>query len=145
MGLTPGSNNAKLVFTDGLVPSPATRVDVAALEVQTGSPAKVLLPVSVTAAPTSGGHAKVALSVVPGSGAVFVPGTTGSIAGSFVLVDQDVSVLPTVKQVSRTANYSGMMVDNGTEVKAYGWFLLSEMPNGTTSPYRSGKVVLSRP
>lgn len=142
MGLTPGPSNAKLVFTDGLAPSPATRLDVPALEIQAGSPAKVLLPASALVTPTNGSHAKIALSVTPGAGTTFSPGTTGSIKGSFTLVDQDGL---TLKNISRTANYTGMIVDDGVEQKAYGWFLLSEMPNNATAPYRSGKVVLSKP
>lgn len=145
LGLAPGPNNAKLTFAEGLAPSPSTRLDVPALEIQTGSPAKVLLPANVTGTATNSSHAKMALSVVPGSGTVFTPGTTGAISGSFTLVDQDLTALPVVKNVTRVTPFTGMIVDDGQEVKAYGWFLLSEMPNSATSPYRSGKVVLSAP
>ena len=44
-------------------------------------------------------------------------------------------------------NYYSTIVDDGTDQRAYGFFLLQELPSigftTATTPYRSGKVVLS--
>lgn len=148
LGLTAGAGNAKLNFTDGLAPSPATRLDVSALEIQAGNPSIVLLPALVVAPPFTGGRGKVTLKVTPGSGTTFTAGTTATATGTFTLVDQDPTVVAT-KLVTRTVSYYSTIVDDGTDQKAYGFFLLQELPSlvpaytATTSPYHSGKVVLS--
>lgn len=148
LGLTAGAGNAKLNFTDGLAPSPATRLDVSALEIQAGNPSIVLLPALVVAPPVTGGRGKVTLKVTPGSGTTFTAGTTATATGTFTLVDQDPTVV-TTKLVTRTVSYSSTIVDDGISQKAYGFFLLQQLPSlvpaysATTSPYRSGKAVLS--
>ena len=151
LGLTAGSGNAKLNFTEGLAPSPATRLDLAganALQIGTGNPSVVMLPAVASAAPVTGGRGKVSLKVTPGSGTAFTAGTTATATGTFTLVDQDPTVVAT-KLVTRTVNFYSTIVDDGTDQRAYGFFLLQELPSlvpaytATTSLYRSGKVVLS--
>jgi sugar lactone lactonase YvrE len=148
MGLTAGAGNAKLVFTDDPAPSIASRLDVAALEIKPGNPAPVVLPGTVTATATNGSHAKTSLTVTPGSGTSFTAGTTGSITGTQILVDQDPTVM-TTKLVTRTNKFYGMIVNDGTTQKAYGYHLFQELGSATatasTTLYHSCKVVLSAP
>ena len=145
LGLTAGAGNGKLIFTEGLAPSPTTRLDVAALEIQAANPAKVLLPALVVAPAVSGGRGKVSLIVTPGSGSSFTAGTTGTASGAFTLLDPNPLLL--TQLVTRTVNYYSTIVDDGTDQRAYGFFLLQELPSigftTATTPYRSGKVVLS--
>jgi hypothetical protein len=88
------------------------------------------------------------LKVTPGAGTAFTAGTTATATGTFTLVDQDPTVVAT-KLVTRTVNYYCTIVDDGTDQKGYGFFLLPELPSlvpaysATTSPFHSGKVVLS--
>lgn len=149
LGLTAGAGNAKLNFTDGLVPSPATRLDLDganALQISAGNPSITLLPAVASAVPITGGRGKVTLKVTPGSGVTFTAGTTATATGTFTLVDQDPMVV-TPKLVTRTVSHYSTIVDDGTVQKAYGFFLLQELPSigftTLTTPYRSGKVVLS--
>lgn len=149
LGLTAGAGNAKLNFTDGLAPSPSTRLDLDganALQISTGNPSIVLLPAVASAAPVTGGRGKVTLKVTPGAGTAFTAGTTATATGTITLVDQDPTVVAT-KLVTRTVNYYSTIVDDGTDPMAYGFFLLQELPSPgfttATTPYRSGKVVLS--
>lgn len=148
MGLTTGAGNAKLVFTDDPTPSISSRLDVTSLEIKPGNPAPVVLPSTVTVAATNGSHAKTSLTVTPGSGTTFTAGTTGSISGSMVLVDQDPTVV-TTKLVTRTNSFYGMIVNDGTTQKAYGYHLFqtlgSASATASTTPYHSCKVVLSAP
>lgn len=150
MGLTAGPGNAKLVFTDDPAPSLASRLDIAALEIKAGSPAPVVLPTTVTATATNGSHAKMTLSVVPGSGTTFTAGSTGLVSGLTTLVDQNPMVV-TTSLVTRSNYFYGMIVDDGSGPphKAYGFVLIQELPSASftalTSPYHSAKVVLSAP
>ncbi len=141
MGLTAGVGNAKLQFAEGGTPDPATRLNLSALEIQKGSPAKILLP---TLNP-----GKVRLTVTPGTGVTFIAGTTGSFAGGFELTDTDTSLSPN-RPLRRTATFAGMIVDDGTGAKGYGFFNLAEMPSAgppkttaATSRLLSGSVMLS--
>jgi hypothetical protein len=102
----------------------------------------------VTATATNGSHAKTSLTVTPGSGTSFTAGTTGSITGTQILVDQDPTVM-TTKLVTRTNKFYGMIVNDGTTQKAYGYHLFQELGSATatasTTLYHSCKVVLSAP
>jgi hypothetical protein len=129
-----GAGNAKLSFADGGAPSPATRLNVAGLELKPGNPSPVTMP--------SANPGMVKLTVTPGSGTAFTAGTTGSFGGSFTLSDLDSSLKPLI----RAPAFQGMIVSDGSGQKGYGYFLLSQMPGvgttATTSPYFSGGVVL---
>jgi len=150
MGLTAGPGNAKLVFTDDPAPSLASRLDINALEIKAGSPSPVVLPTTVTATATNGSHAKMTLSIVPGSGVTFTAGSTGLVSGLTTLVDQNPMVV-TTSLITRSNYFYGMIVDDGSGPphKAYGFVLIQELPSASftalTSPYHSAKVVLSAP
>lgn len=141
MGLTAGAGNARLLFLNGGAPDPATRIDWTAFEIQKGSPAKILLPAS--------NPGLVKLAVTPGSGTTFTAGSTGSFSGSFKLTDSDTSITPN-KSLSRSATFTGMIVDDGSGQKGYGFFNLAEMPTAspkttaTTTKLLSGSVELGR-
>ncbi|MCX6857815.1 MAG: putative Ig domain-containing protein [Verrucomicrobia bacterium] len=138
LGTAPGAGNAKISFAEGGAPTPATRLDTDKLQIE-------LTKVTV-ATPNPG---KVALSIDKGKPGLFTAGTSGSFKGSFELTDSDTSVTPT-KPLVRKSEFQGMMVDNGTEVKGYGFFLLSKMPTASpkttlaTSPRLSGSVLLEK-
>jgi|GEM_PF-374522 len=144
MNLVAGAGNARLVFTQGGASDPTTRLNLESLEIKPGSPAKLGLPV------TNPGLIK--LTVTPGKGTSFSAGSTGLFKGSFTLSDTDTSITPN-KVLKRTATFSGTIVDDGTTVKGYGFFILAQMPTaepkttGKISPQLSGSVLLeaSRP
>jgi hypothetical protein len=121
MGLPGGPGNARLVFAQGGVPEPSTRLDWASFEIQKGSTSKILPPLAAA------NPGLVKLTVAPGGGTTFTAGTTGSFKGSFKLTDTDTSVTPN-KSLSRTASFTGMIVDDGSGQKGYGFFNLAEMP-----------------
>ena len=136
------AGNAKIAFAEGGLASATTNPNADAIVITAGSP-----KVTTVLAPNPG---IVALTVTPGSGAAttFVSGTTGSIKGSFQLIDADTTVTPN-KPITRKADYQGMIVDDGVGQKAYGFFILAEMPSAgppkttiTTSKQLSGSVVL---
>ena len=138
LGADSGAGNARISFTEGGAPSPATRLNTDKLQIE-------LTKVTV-ATPNPG---KVALSIDKGKPGLFTPGTSGSFKGSFELTDSDTSVTPN-KNLVRKSEFQGMIVDNGTEVKGYGFFLLSKMPTVSpkttlaTSPRLSGSVLLEK-
>jgi hypothetical protein len=138
LGATAGAGNAKITFAEGGAPSPATRLDTSTLQI-------ALTKVTV-ATPNPG---KVALSIDKGKPVLFTPGTSGSFKGSFELTDSDTSVTPN-RNLVRKSEFQGMIVDNGTEVKGYGFFLLPKMPTASpkttlaTSPRLSGSVLLEK-
>ncbi|MES2598576.1 MAG: immunoglobulin domain-containing protein [Verrucomicrobiota bacterium] len=142
MGLPGGAGNARLVFAEGGAPDPATRLNWNAFEIQKGSPAKILPPTS--------NPGTVKLTVTPGTGTIFTAGTTGGFTGSFKLTDTDTSVTPN-KPLSRTTTFTGMIVDDGSGQKGYGFFNLAEMPTAipkttaTTTKMLSGTVELGGP
>ena len=133
MGLTANAaGNAMLTFAEGGAPNPATNLDVAALEVKEGSPKAVGI---VSANPGS-----VTLTVTPGKGTAFAPGTTGSFKGGFKLSDP---------AGNRTASFCGMIVDDGSGPQGYGFFQLMKLPEAgppattlRTSPILSGNLLL---
>ena len=133
MGLTANAaGNAMLTFAEGGAPDPATRLDVAALEVKEGSPKAAVI--------VSANPGNVTLTVTPGKGTTFDPGVTGSFKGGFKLTDSG---------VNRSATFNGMIVDDGSGPAGYGFFLLPKLPEAgppattlRTSPILSGNVVL---
>jgi hypothetical protein len=141
MGLSAGAGNARLIFREGGAPSPETRLDLSAFEIQSGSPAR--LPVI---SPNPGA---VKITVTPGSGTSFSPGVTGVFRGNFLLVDQDTSGA-TPRNLTRDTRFLGMIVDDGRGPRGYGFFNLAEMPTAgpprttpTTTRQLSGRVELS--
>lgn len=140
LGLSAGANNAKMTFFGGAAPSPSTRVDMTTVQVVAGSPS-----IAKIAAPNPG---IVTLTLIPGSGAVFTAGTTGSFTGTFMLLDPDTTEHPN-KPVIRTATFVGMIVNDGTSPKGYGFYQLPELPSLlpvkttiSTSKMQSGSVTL---
>jgi len=136
------AGNAKIAFAEGGLASATTNPNADSIVITAGSP-----KVTTVLAPNPG---IVALTVTPGSGAAttFVSGTTGSIKGSFQLIDADTTVTPN-KPLTRKADYQGMIVDDGAGQKAYGFFILAEMPSAgppkttlLTSKQLSGSVLL---
>jgi hypothetical protein len=133
-----GAGNASIAFAEGGAPTPATRLNTDKLQIE-------LTKVTV-AAPKPG---KVALSIDKGKTGLFTPGTSGSFKGSFELTDTDTSVTPN-KPLLRKAEFQGMIVDDGTRLKGYGFFLLSKMPTASprttlaTAPKLSGSVLLEK-
>lgn len=140
MGLVAGAGNARLIFREGKAPSPATRLDWNPFEILKGSPAKL--------DPPDSNPGQVKLTLTPGSGTTFTPGVTGAFQGSFKLVDSDTSVSP-AKDLPRSANFLGVIVDDGGGPAGYGFFNLAEMPaaspktTSTTTRILSGRVELS--
>lgn len=136
LGATAGAGNASIAFAQGEAPDPAARLNTDTVQIEA---AKVTV-----ANPNPG---KVKLSIDKGKVGKFVPGTSGSFKGSFELTDSDTSVTPN-KNLVRKADFQGMIVDDGTELKGYGFFLLSKMPTASpkttlaTSPKLSGSVEL---
>lgn len=140
MGLPPGAGNARLTFREGRAPSAATRLDWNPFEILKGSPAKL--------DPPDSNPGQVKLTLTPGSGTTFTPGVTGAFQGSFKLVDSDTSVSP-AKDLTRSATFLGMVIDDGGGPAGYGFFNLAEMPAAspkttpTTTRILSGRVELS--
>lgn len=141
MGLPAGTGNARLLFREGGAPTPETRLDLLAFEIQGGSPARI-----PAISPNPGA---VKITVTPGSGTSFTPGVTGVFRGHFLLVDRDTSGT-TPRDVTRTTTFSGMIVDDGRGPRGYGFFNLAEMPTAgpprttpTTTRQLSGRVELS--
>jgi hypothetical protein len=119
MGLTPGANNAKMTFLGGAAPSPATRMNLNAIELVSGP--------SVVAKITAPNPGIVTVTLTPGSGTIFTAGTTGSFTGTFMLLDPDTTVVPN-KPVIRTGVITGMIVNDGLSTKGYGFYQLPELP-----------------
>jgi hypothetical protein len=140
MGLSAGANNAKATFFGGAAPSPSTRLNLSTIEIVAGSPS-----IAKMQAPNPG---IVTLTLTPGSGTTFTAGTTGSFSGSFMLLDPDTTVHPN-KPITRTGTITGMIVNDGTSTKGYGFYQVPELPVLTpkkttisTSRMMSGSVTL---
>lgn len=141
LNLPAGPGNARLIFEHGGAPVPAQRLNLNALEIQSGSPAKVLLPSQEQ------NPGQIKLTVTPGKGTAFSAGATGVFKGSFALSDTDTSTSAN-KLLKRTATFTGALVDDGTSIRGYGFFILAQMPTSdpkttaSNSPQLSGKVRL---
>jgi hypothetical protein len=139
-GLSAGANNAKAAFFGGAAPSPGTRLNLTTIEIVAGSPS-----IAKMQAPNPG---IVTLTLTPGAGTTFTAGTTGSFTGTFMLLDPDTTVQPN-KPITRTGTITGMIVNDGTSTKGYGFYQLPELPALTptkttisTSRMMSGSVTL---
>jgi DNA-binding beta-propeller fold protein YncE len=137
----PGFDRVSLAFTQGGVPDPATRLNVAELTLPARNPAK--------AAITLGNPGFVGLTLQPGAGNRFRAGVTGHFSGSFTLLDPDATVAGNLLR-KRAATFRGAVVDDGSGPKGYGFFLLPEMPAAgppattlRTSLILSGRVRLN--
>lgn len=119
LGLTAGPNNAKMTFFGGAAPSPATRLNLNTIELVPGTSV-----IGKVMAPNPG---IVTVTLTPGSGTIFTAGTTGSFTGTFMLLDPDTTVVPN-KPITRTGVVSGMIVNDGTSTKGYGFYQLPELP-----------------
>ncbi len=124
--------NAKLVFADGDVPDPATRLPYS---IRLSSPA------------TRDPQTPVAN---PGFIALSITASTGLFSGSFKLTDSD-TTLAEPKPLTRTSAFSGYIVRDAANLRqGYGSFTLPKMPQNSvmpfttssTSPILSGNVVL---
>lgn len=140
LGLSAGVNNAKASFFGGAAPSPSTRLNLNTIEIVAGSPS-----IAKMQAPNPG---IVTLTLTPGSGTTFTAGTTGSFSGTFMLLDPDTTVQPN-KPITRTGTITGMIVNDGTSTKGYGFYQLPELPallpvktTISTSRMMSGSVTL---
>jgi len=77
--------------------------------------------------------------------------TTGAISGSFTLKDNDpLDLTPPITLITRTANYSGVLVTRPDLTQGTGHFNLAELPDApgekaTTTPIVSGKAKLGAP
>lgn len=140
MGLSPGPGNARMTFSGGAAPSPATRLNLTTIEFVAGSPTigRIVIP----------NPGIVTATLTPGTGTTFTAGTTGSFSGSFMLLDPDTTLVPN-KPVTRTATLTGMLVNDGTTFQGYGFFQLPELPTllpvrttMSTSRILSGSVLL---
>lgn len=137
----PGLDNAAIVFSAGKAPDPATRLNVSEVVFPALYPSRG----QITVANPSG----VSLALYAGSGVRFIPGTTGYFGGGFTLQDPD-TLVASQPLLKRTGTIRGMVVDDGTGLRGFGFFLLAEMPAAgppvtslRTSPIRSGSVRLN--
>lgn len=140
LNLPLGEAQARLLFSDGGAPDPATRINWNAFELPAGSPSKPRPPAL--------NPGQVKLVITPGRGTTFTPGTTGSFKGSFKLTDPD-PLSTTTKPLVRSANFIGMIVDDGSGPQGLGFFNLAALPSAgptatttQTSPVLSGRVTL---
>lgn len=134
LGLTAGTDNARLVFTGGGVDDSRRNPDVT---FDVGANNKITMP---------------AVGVENEAGAKLAVATgTGLFSGTFVLDDPDPRKPPPATPVilKRTVTYQGIMVRDGATLYGEGYFMLPEQPElgppqttPTTSNIFSGKVVL---
>ena len=136
MGLPDTPGNASIAFAEGGVADIGARLDNALLHVQA---TKVVF--------TSPPPGRMKLSISRDKPGSFQPGKSGCFKGGFELTDPDTSVTPNRNLVRKTI-FQGMLVDDGSEVKGYGFFLMPQMPTVSpkttlsTSPRLSGRVEL---
>ena len=134
LGLAAGSGNARLTFMDGLAPT--GRLDINALAIRPAPESAVVLPIYASTAATSGSHAFEQLMITSG---------TGLVKGTFILVDT--SPIGPFQVTTRKSFFESLVVDDGSVQKAYGFFILEELPSAsfptaTSTPYHSGKILL---
>lgn len=140
LGLAPDpTGNAALTFADGGLVDPETNLDVT-IELPTGERQAVNI---VSANP--GNISLVMRRSLPfrlGRG-----GRAGTCFGQFTLVDPD----PTdpASELTRVIPFEGLIVDDGSGPKVYGFFLMPQLPEVgpptsslRTSPILSGNVLL---
>lgn len=133
LGLTQGSNNGRLTFSEGGMEA-ANVLDP--VEVSIGAKSKVTLPVSPAANPHR-------LTLVLNE-------KTGLIRGSFTLEDANPLAAPALpRAIKRPVAFEGIAVRSGALLKGCGFFLLAQLPSAgpsattpATSPILSGQVIL---
>lgn len=128
----PGAGNASLTFADGGVEDPETRLDVASLELNNRG-AKL----------EGENPGMVKLTLKHDQGLRFIPGTTATFKGSFKLSDEN--PLREGRQVNRTGQFQGMIVDDGQRSQGHGYFLIPELipaDGATKTTLLSGSVLL---
>lgn len=133
-----GFDRASLVFTEGGAPDPANRLDVAEAEFPARHPSSATI--------TGENPGLVRFVLQPGKGRRFIPGATGTGAGSFLLIDLD-TTLASEPSRRRRSVLRFVVVNDGTGNHGYGFFTLQQMPSvgppPTTlrnSPILSGRV-----
>jgi hypothetical protein len=128
----PGPGNARLTFADGGVDSPETRLDVPSLELGgKGAKMEEINPAGVK------------LTLKPDKGGKFIPGATATFKGSFKLTDED--PVKGGRQLRRTGQFQGMIVDDGLGPQGHGYFLLPELipaAGASKSTLLSGSILL---
>lgn len=136
-----GLDDAALLFSHGGAPDPMTRLNVSEFVFPARHPARAAITVDNPGA--------VVLTLQPGSGSRFAAGTTGSFAGTFTLKDADATVTSNPLR-TRKVTFRGMIVDDGSGPRGFGFFNLPEMPVAgppkttlATSPLLSGRVRLN--
>ena len=133
LGVSPGPNNARLVFADAAIdtppPAPGISLGIGALNAITypaSNPRKTTLKFTLA---------------------------TGEFSGGFTMEDSNPLPPPaTPAVVKRAATYQGIIVREGGVHRGYGYFLIPQLPSAgppqtspTTSPILSGQVVFERP
>jgi len=119
----PGTNNAKLVFTEGGLTGPSP-ITPAAMAASLNRPLRI----------TSGNIADFSTpSSNPTGLSLTLNATTGAMSGSFTLIDG---------LVSRPVTFHGVLVPRLSIKMGVGYFLLPELPTPATSPILSGLVKL---
>ncbi len=124
LGLPTGGSTAALLMASGGVESSTTNPDVAAFTYT--SALSVVMP-------TAGSPNN------PGKAALSINKSTGFVSGRFTLSDLSGAVI-------RKVAFEGMIIrpPTGTR-KAFGFFLLPQLPNPATSAILSGQVVVEQP
>ncbi|MCB1090192.1 MAG: immunoglobulin domain-containing protein [Verrucomicrobiae bacterium] len=137
----PGLATGSLDFFEGGAPDPENRLDVAEVAFAARHPSKGTI--------SGANPGLVGVALAPGAGTKFGAGSTGAFSGTFTLFDPDTTVAGD-PQRKRRAVFRGMVVDDGSGPKGYGFFLLPKMPEtgppATTlknSPILSGRVRLN--
>ncbi|MCB1076294.1 MAG: hypothetical protein KDM64_00585 [Verrucomicrobiae bacterium] len=134
------AGNASITFEDGGAPDPATRLDVV-VEVLAGD-AKAVNVVSAN----PGNVSMVVKRSLPFGSARGK--RAGLSTGTFALVDSDTTASPAVDR-TRKASFRGLIVDDGSGPRVFGYFLLAKMPEAgppattvSTAPILSGNFLL---
>jgi hypothetical protein len=135
-----GLETARLEFSEGAAPSPANRLNVSELTLPPRHPARAVI--------TGDNPGSATLTVQTGAGRGFAAGLTGSFSGRLTLSDADPTAAGEPER-RRVLNFRGMIIDDGSGPRGFGYFLLPQMPfagpSPTTlrnSPILSGRVHL---
>ncbi|MCA1964520.1 MAG: hypothetical protein LDL31_11290, partial [Prosthecobacter sp.] len=119
---TPGT--AQLMFASGGVEASATNPDVNAFTYT--SALTVIMP-------TPGSPLN------PGKATLSIEKSSGLVGGRFILSDSSGTII-------RNIRFEGMVIrpPSGTK-KAFGYFMLPQLPSPTTSPILSGQIIIDQP
>jgi DNA-binding beta-propeller fold protein YncE len=132
-----GFDALSLSFSEGGIPDPESRVNLAQL---TLPPGKILRPTITGANP-----AAIQFKWVSGTDSRFRPGITGALSGHFTLEDPHPDN-PAAKPIRRRAPFHAMVIQTESPALAHGFFLLAELPSAAAattaknSPIRSGRI-----